>query len=330
MEWNCCSCRCERLRLVRPYRTHTRYGKDVFGGAKLYTCEACNLVQALPRPESSVVDEYYRSDYRRAAFTGTDVASAEDFPKDNLFYFNRGRSASELIGRYAPFERPEILDIGAGWGHILHALGERYPGANRVAIEYSDVCVKHLERLGIDVITQPVEDVLPRLDRRFDVIVLSHVLEHLLDPMTILRYIVNLLSPRGILYVEVPNIPVESLLRFPDHRWNGRFDEPHITFYSEDTLERLLEAAGLDVRFCDTAGPEYEYISRLRFHMPPLRSTLQSLIPTPLFFGLRRMNVTSKLRVREREPTFYEYGGLRLWLRTVSSRSAAAVAAELP
>lgn len=317
----CCSCGHESLKKVRPYRAHTRYGKAVFDGAALYECERCSLVQALPRPESSVLDAYYVSDYRRAAFTGSDVANLSDFPMDNLFYYNRGRSVSELIAQHSRLERPRILDIGAGWGHVLHALGERYPDSTRLAIEYSDVCVEHLRALGIEVITQPVEEVLPRLDRRFDLIVVSHVLEHLLDPRTILRLIHDVLAPGGILYVEVPNIPVEFLSHYPDHMWSGRFDEPHITFFTADTLRDLMGATGLNLRFCDSAGPAYALISRLRFQLPPLRSFVQSLLPAPLFFAIRRLRFTQALKVQSRESSFYEYGGARLWLRAIATRN---------
>ena len=317
----CCSCGHESLKKVRPYRAHTRYGKAVFDGAALYGCERCSLIQALPRPASSVLDAYYVSDYRRAAFTGSDVANLADFPKDNLFYYNRGQSVSELIAQHSRIERPRILDIGAGWGHVLHALGERFPDSTRLAIEYSDVCVEHLRGLGIEVITQPVEEVLPHLDRQFDLIVLSHVLEHLLDPRTILRLIHDVLAPGGILYVEVPNVPVEFLRRYPDHMWAGRFDEPHITFFTADTLRDLLGATGFNLAFCDSAGPTYALISRLRFQLPPVRSFVQSLLPARLFFAIRRLRFTQALKVQERESSFYAYGGARLWVRAVATRS---------
>jgi len=275
-------------------------------------------VQVAPPPDSEALTDYYTMDYRRGGYHGSDVADVSQFPKDNLFYFNRGQSIADLLLPYLRKGELQILDIGAGFGHILFALGQRFPDSTRAAIEFSEVCARHLKSLGVNVFTQPVEDVLPRMGRRFDLVVMSHVLEHLLNPRAVLELIKASLVPGGVLYIEVPNIPVESLLRYPDHVWAPRFDEPHITFFSQSTLRDLLESSGFEVRFCSTAGAEYTYVSALRFRLPPMRSFIQGLMPSKLFLSLRKHSFTKAIRVQEREETFYQYGGLRLWIRSVS------------
>lgn len=314
----CLSCSHGELSRVRPYRTITRDGRAVFGNVCLHSCNRCGLVQVVPPPASEALTAYYISDYRSGGYHGSDVADVSQFPKDNLFYFNRGQSIADLLLPYVQKENPQILDIGAGYGHILYALGQRYPDSTRMAIEFSDVCARHLKSLGVEVFTKPVEEVLPRMERRFDLVVMSHVLEHLLDPRRVLQLIKGSLAPGGTLYVEVPNIPAESLTRYPDHGWAPRFDEPHITFFSQLTLRDLLESSRFEVRFCSTAGAQYKYISAFRFRLPPMRSFIQGLIPPSLFFALRKQSFTKPLRVQEREETFYQYGGFRIWIRSVS------------
>jgi SAM-dependent methyltransferase len=314
----CLSCNHDALINVRPYRTNTPFGRAVFGETSLNSCGRCGLVQAAPPPAPEKLTDYYTVDYRTGGYAGSDVADVSQFPKDNLFYFNRGQSIADLLSTYVRKENPQILDIGAGYGHILHALGQRYSHSTRMAVEFSDVCAKHLMSLGVQVFTEPVEEVLPRIGRRFDLVVMSHSLEHVLNPLTVLQLIKASLVPGGILYVEVPNIPVESLLRYPDHMWAPRYDEPHITFFSRSTLRDLLESSGFEVKFCDTAGAEYRYISPVRFRLPPVRSFVQRLVPPKLFLNLRKLNFTKPLRVQEREETFYQYGGFRLWIRSVS------------
>jgi SAM-dependent methyltransferase len=143
------------------------------------------------------------------------------------------------------------------------------------------------------------------------------VLEHLLDPAAVLRQLEAALKPSGALYIEVPNIPAESLLGYPDHKWAPRYDEPHITFFSLATLRGLLESVGFELGFCDTAGPEYKYISALQFRLPPSRSFLQGLLPPGLFLFLRKQRLTKPFRVQEREHSFYQYEGFRIWIRSV-------------
>lgn len=316
----CLSCGAAELIRVRRYRTNTSYGPAVFGGSWILRCARCQTAQASPRPDAGTLAGYYETDYRSGRVYGADVSDAARFPKDNLFYYNRGCSIAELVGPHVQAKRPRILDIGTGFGHVLHAFGELFPDSCRLAIEFNDYAVDHLDSLGIQVITEPVERALPRLEQTFDVIILSHVLEHLLEPRDILRMLYERLAPGGILYVEVPNIPTESLTRYPDNVWAPRCDEPHITFFTRDSLASLLRSEGLEVAFCDTAGPQYRYISRLRFHLPPLRYTLQRMLPRRLFLYLRSLNGTRALRVQDREESFYEYGGFRLWIRSVSRK----------
>jgi SAM-dependent methyltransferase len=317
----CLACLHHKLRRIRRYRTNTRYGRVVFTNAWLYECCQCGLVQAVPRPASQVLADYYALDYRRGGFYGSDVANTSQFPKDNLFYYNRGQSIAELVSPHVRIEKPRILDVGAGYGHILYALGQRYPHSTRLAIEFSEVCVQHLTSLGVQVLTQPMEESLSHMEQQFDLIVLSHVFEHLLDPHGALQLFYKSLAPGGVLYIEVPNIPADALLRYPDHVWAPRYDEPHITFFSVSTLCRMLESAGFALQFCNTAGAEYTYISWLQFHLPHWRWFLQRLLPSPVFHWLRRQRFTQPIRVPERVASFYQYGGCRIWIRSVSTKN---------
>jgi SAM-dependent methyltransferase len=180
--------------------------------------------------------------------------------------------------------------------------------------------VRHLNSLGIEVHAKPAEEVLPRLER-FDVIVMSHVLEHFLDPGAMLRLTGRRLKPGGVLYVEVPHIPLEAMHRHVDSVWAPRFDEPHITFFDPGSLRRVLAANGLAVEFCDTAGPEYRRVSALRFRAPQWRWFVQRILPAPVFRFLRRQRVTDSLKVSAREEAFYEQGGFRIWIRSIARRA---------
>jgi len=320
----CLACESGALRHVRPYRTDSRHGREILGACPLHECAECGLVQISPVPSPEALAEYYAIDYRMGGRYGSDVADTAAFPYDNLFYLNRGESIAELlsehIDRLIPDGRPRVLDIGAGFGHILHAVGRRYPDSKRFANEISEVCVQHLRSLGVEVFTTPTDELLPRLERQFHVVILSHVLEHLPNPVDTLRQLRKIVVPGGLLYIEVPNIPADSVTRYPDSKWAPRVDEPHITFFSLDVLRSTLERAGWSVRFCDTAGTEYRYISKMHFALPRLQPFILSHIPRGLMFFLRRQRFTNPLRVQQREETFYEYGGpLRIWLRSVST-----------
>lgn len=318
---SCLGCGEKNLQHIRAYRTKSARGRELFGGSVLSRCNTCDLVQVDPLPQSAALNAYYTHDYRTGGLYGSDTNDATTFPRDNLFYFNRGESIAELVAQVLVRRPREILDVGAGFGHVLHAFGQRFPEARRLAIEFSDVCVRHLRDIGAEAVAEPMERVLPRLDRQFDVILLSHVFEHLLQPRQALQNLPSRLAPGGILYIEVPNIPRAALTRYLDHQWAPRYDEPHITFFDLESLKHMLERCGLEVIRCDTAGPLYRDVSWLRYRLPPFRQTVLGLIPKPAFQLLRASAATKAVRVQEREEEFYQYGGRRLWVRSASRRS---------
>ena len=321
----CLGCTRDGLLPIRAYRTDSVHGKLLFGQASICRCQSCGLVQIAPIPAPGDLRNYYAIGYRESGRYGSEQASASQFPRDNLFYFNRGESATTLLASFVGPRAREgmlrVLDIGAGFGHTLHSLTRRYPGSESFAVEISEPCVHHLMSLGVTVYTAPAAEVISALKERFDLIILSHVLEHLPDPVGTLAALRRLLLPGGLLYIEVPNIPPDSLTRYPKHKWFPRADEPHITFFSRETLRAALKTQQWRILFCETAGPEYRFVSRLRFHAPQLRPLILGLLPRGLKAFLRRQRLTKTLQMSEREPSFYEYGGCRLWLRSVSTPS---------
>jgi SAM-dependent methyltransferase len=313
----CLSCGAIPLHPLRRYRVQTRAGKTLFGASWLRECGSCGLVQALPRPDAAALGAYYSNAYWEGTHEGADLADLSLFPKDNLALFNRGQALADLIAAHARIQPATILDIGAGLGHVLHALSERYPAADKVALEASDACQQHLRSLGIHVSGDPIEQFLSGSKGRFDIIVLSHTLEHFLDPRLMLSAIQRNLAPGGLLSLEVPNIPAESKGRVVDHQWVSPYDEPHITFFSTSSLGALMRHVGYTILLCDTAGPEYR---RYRTSVTPfrsVRSVLRQAVPRWALTRLRKQ----RARIAFRDPSFYRYGGSRIWIRCVAARN---------
>jgi len=320
---SCVGCGLANLERVRPYRLDSSRGRLLFGASWLFRCRDCGLVQAKPLPGAEELADYYATTYRTGGRHGAEAATIRDFPKDNLFYYHRGQSIAALLDPHLKSrnfsDAPRVLDIGAGFGHLLHAFGERFPRAARTALELSESCFPHLETLGIRVIREPIESWLTESAERFDVILLSHVLEHLRQPVEVLQRLRSRLSPNGLLFVEVPNIPADPLNRYLDHAWAPRFDEPHLTFFSLATFNASLQRAGLEVLFCAPAGPEYRDIPGWRFKLPQIRPFLVRVLPAGIKRALRRNAATTPLQSFGRAEPFFEYGGRAIWIRSVSA-----------
>jgi SAM-dependent methyltransferase len=159
-----------------------------------------------------------------------------------------------------------LLDVGFGRGYILK-LARAY-GFEAYGVDSSGALVRDLEpQLGRRVVrTRLGVDAVPW--GAFDVIVMTHVAEHLGDPAAVLRELRAKLNPGGILYVAVPDI--ESLqFKIFGKTWDVVSPIAHVQYFNEQSLSRLLAA-------CDFTGVE-------RIQHPPLPREL-----TPKWMRLLR------------------------------------------
>ncbi|MCA1720561.1 MAG: glycosyltransferase [Actinobacteria bacterium] len=157
----------------------------------------------------------------------------------------------------------KVLDLGCAEGDLARALTARGCRVSGV-----DVDAGAAERARPDLEQCVVAD-LQTLDLRatfpdtlFDVLVYGDVLEHLMDPLALLRQSKDVLAPGGYVVISIPNVAHASvrlslLAGHFEYRPLGLLDATHVRFFTRDTLYRLLADAGLapaDVRRT-TAGP---------------------------------------------------------------------------
>lgn len=98
---------------------------------------------------------------------------------------------------------PRALDIGCGEGHLLRVLQER--GWEARGIEVNTEFAQQARRHGLHIIQSPVEHAAH--SDRFHLVVMSHLIEHLRQPLEVLRQIHGWLHHKGRLIVETPVSP---------------------------------------------------------------------------------------------------------------------------
>jgi SAM-dependent methyltransferase len=150
-----------------------------------------------------------------------------------------------IIGRIEHLLRPDmrVLDVGCSTGHFLAALKGRV--AVRVGLELSKDEVNFIRtRLDFPVYNEPIETAAIS-EGPFDLITVFQVLEHIDDPIGFLRNVGKHLKPDGILYIEVPNLQ-DILLEYYDvpEYADFYFREPHVSYFTRDTLRQVTELAG--------------------------------------------------------------------------------------
>ncbi len=135
-----------------------------------------------------------------------------------------------LVARGIKADSKRIADVGCGTGHLLEAAKRVYPGASLAGFEYSSSALRIARELLPGAQFQEF-DIYEGLkgSERFDLVLCTEVLEHLLYPDRALENLVAMLPAHGTLLLTVPN---------------GRTDtyEGHINFWSPESWKVFVES----------------------------------------------------------------------------------------
>lgn len=146
-----------------------------------------------------------------------------------------------------------VLDVGCWAGYVAEvaaARGYAVIGVDRPGTPFPE---------SISVVPADLDHGLPPLDGMFDIILCADVLEHLRDPVQLLRECRRRLAPRGVLLASLPNSGNFyfrwNILRgrFPRHD-RGLFDRGHLRFYMWNDWMDLLAQAGFRIEAVKASG----------------------------------------------------------------------------
>ena len=166
------------------------------------------------------------------------------------------RSTIDIAHRHLPHPAsvplPTVLDVGCGggeWLQVARDLGWTARGA-----EPDEKARERAVARGFDVRLGSAEAWADEAGR-FGAVTMSHVVEHLHDPVETLRTIHALLAPGGRLYIDTPNIDAASHALFGRH-WRGLEVPRHLVIFNPRSLRRAARAAGFArVRHVRRASP---------------------------------------------------------------------------
>ncbi|MFN7925632.1 MAG: class I SAM-dependent methyltransferase [Bryobacteraceae bacterium] len=158
-------------------------------------------------------------------------------------------SHSQILDRFpAPGNGRRVLDVGCGNGYLGAILAER--GYDVTGVERPGGLTDRFPE-NVRLIEADLEGGLP-VEGRFHTVLCADILEHLRDPLALLRQVRDLLEPGGELVASLPNSGnlyfrlTVMAGRFPQHD-KGLFDRTHVRFYTWDGWRELFEQAGLPI-----------------------------------------------------------------------------------
>ncbi|MBE0644937.1 MAG: class I SAM-dependent methyltransferase [Bacteroidetes bacterium] len=154
-------------------------------------CKDCGLMTYSPRPETADIDAQYAYLDERQTPIGT-----RPFDENDRGTLRRIRRVHAFLASHLPPRTLRILDYGGSDGKLLVPFLRDDHDCE--VVDYHPEPLKGIHRRG-----STLEDIPQEM--RYDVILCSHVLEHLSEPGELLRQLSARLTEGGLLYVEVPN-----------------------------------------------------------------------------------------------------------------------------
>ena len=205
-------------------------------------CPHCGFIIYIPRPQQDDVD----TKYRYIDELGQDYGMA--VPPDSPVEKKRSHQILRYLNKHIDFSRVNrILDYGGGDGRLMHAFLKI--GKECCLVDYNKSCVPDVKK-----ISDTIDDL--SLNQRFDLIVCSHVMEHVAQPLQLLNRLASHLNLNGHIFIEVPM----EVWRKPPLR-----PEPvtHINFFTPGSVHNLLRLSKLLVRSCEMCGSLHQSGKRL-------------------------------------------------------------------
>lgn len=254
------------------------------GTWKLYTCLNCSCAYLDPRPTLETIHLAYQRYYTHAlkrtnghgslnglrqiyvALTngyrnwrfGTSFRPTSTLGIIAIWLMPYKRNFYEREFRHLPLPIPgaRLLDVGCGDGRFLKLA--QAAGWEVFGCDPDPVTATAAKENGIEIRQGGVEAFSDMLGS-FDVITMSHVIEHLHDPKGVSKEVYRLLKPGGIFWIETPNIQSYGHDDFAQH-WRGLEPPRHLILFNWNALEWMLKNVGFHL---GKRLPQYDVYPRL-------------------------------------------------------------------
>jgi len=177
--------------------------KDRYGiTAPTVICRKCGMVQSRPYMDTESCNEFYRLEQKKL-YVGNSSVSDE--------YFQRQQVRGNAIFKYVAAElganlskNSQVLEVGCSAGGILKPFHDF--GCPVCGVDLAEDYVRYgRERMGMPLEYGTIDAILAS-GRKFDLVIYSHVLEHIVNVEEELSKIAQALAPGGHLFIEVPGV----------------------------------------------------------------------------------------------------------------------------
>lgn len=196
-------------------------------------CSQCNFAFCDPVPSDEFLLDFYSDDYRK------DRGMKFSY-KYKLKQYKRAWIQFKYLFQYLPKNliNFNVLDFGCNFGALLKYFQEK--GANIWGLELNKRALHNVPSSLKERIKDNIKYFFEHSDVKFDLIILSHVLEHFNNPFAEFKKIRLLLKSNALLFVEVPNVPFKHLSYLREKKRFGC----HLLWFTPPSLIKMISRAG--------------------------------------------------------------------------------------
>lgn len=181
-----------------------------------------------------------------------------------------------------------FVDIGCGSGEMLEVAASRF--AHCVGFDTNRPLIEHIRKDGRALAIDSHFDaaaIPPEIKTRPTLYALSHVIEHLAQPLALVRQVAAAMHPGDLLYIEVP-LHTGASFRKLGYRWS-LWNREHLMLFSPPALEYLAARSGLDKLAQGTrifARGSHSMGTRLRLLRKSPAAFLRALVTKPRYLSV--------------------------------------------
>ena len=222
---NCILCGSSNNKIIYNY---TRFEKN-----NILQCLDCELVFLETTQSKEDISDFYSNGYRTQ--TNNPILSPDALFRDPIVQQDCRDCLEWLQSIYGGLKDKKVVEIGSASGSFLATLKEA--GAIAIGVEPNIEQTSYSRGLGLDIVSSFEAINFENLD----CVVMFHTLEHIMDPIPLVKSIYSSLKPGGKLIGEVPNQDDWRISIFDyDVAKRLHYDPSHYYYYSSLTLYKLL------------------------------------------------------------------------------------------
>lgn len=286
---NCRFCDSKNTKkILVSFNMHGRHIIDKDDKFELWKCMDCEcLFISNIQIDKQYYKKYYESDYYSTSEDAKFLSAAWSFIYSLLFNKKEWFILNYFKNRK---NKLSILDIGCGNGNFLASLNPAIFEKNGLEINLQGI--KICEGKGIKIYKKPVE-FEDFGEKKFDIITLWHVLEHLENPAALLGKVREILKNDGILIIQVPNN--ESMgFKYGKEYWFHLDSPRHLVIPNKKSVEKICERNGLKIINIKNEFYDYPLDLFWSIRKSPIRFIIYPLYPIFKFFSKEHLTFICK------------------------------------